>query len=239
MQIQALQYFRTFKHELERTSAMQRGHSSPALLRGTQQKFTSPVLTVGKTAAGHCVQGAGGCSSVFHTSGSANKSDLQHIIFVAMMQTTEDAPAAASGSSFGTLVQTLLFGVSAAIAIPTMLQCCWLCCCLRPLLGLVCEQTKLPDGAIMPASAAVSAGQPPACADLSEHTLRLSGPSLTTPQAASRLERGRATCLRCQGSGTASCPSCKVGRLDCAGWTRLSEAGRSRCQSTRAEHLGL
>eukprot|EP00891_Asterochloris_glomerata_P008229 jgi/Astpho2/8229/Aster-01318 len=29
--------------------------------------------------------------------------------------------------------------------------------------------------------------------------------------AASRLERGRATCLRCQGSGTANCPSCKGG----------------------------
>ena len=112
MQRQAKQ---DFKHELEHTSPLQRGHSSTAFLPGTQQKFTSPVLTVGQTAAEHRVQGAGGCSAVLPTSGSAKKSDLQHIIIVAMMQTTEDAPAAASGSSFGTLVQTLLFGVSAAI----------------------------------------------------------------------------------------------------------------------------
>ena len=67
----------------------------------------------------------------FPHSGSVNKSDL-HIclwypvhqsLWPMMMQTTEDTPAAASGSSFGTLVQTLLFGVSVALPLPRE-ACC-------------------------------------------------------------------------------------------------------------------
>ena len=77
--------------------------------------------------------------------------------------------------------------------------------------GCSCERIELHDVAKVHDSAAEPAGRPPAGADVCMHTLRLDRPSLPSLQAASRLERGRATCLRCQGSGTANCPSCKVG----------------------------